>query len=141
MKSAFTLVEIMLVSSLLVILMVLTLPIALNYYRRQIANEAFSSLASDLRQQRNQAAAGKMDSKWGLYQQGNSYTLFTGNSFASRNTALDTVITLDSGLSLSGASEIVFSKGTGTTTATSLVLAADNENYTIYVDNTGKIGN
>ncbi|MEI6378176.1 MAG: hypothetical protein WCO55_00815 [Candidatus Falkowbacteria bacterium] len=136
----FTFFEILLVFAITAVMAILTIPGAVNYFSRQSLDETTSQLSVDLRRVRDQAMAGKNDASWGIRQFGNYYVLFEGSTFATRDTTEDLTVNLDNGVTLSGPSELVFYKLTGTSTASSTFnLANSVVNYNVYVDSNGKI--
>lgn len=140
--SGFTLLEILLVFAITIVMALLTIPAAVNYLNLQSMDEASTNLLVDLRRMRDQAQAGKNDADWGIRQFGTFYVLFEGPSYAARDAAEDTTVNLESGLTINGPAELVFSKLTGnasTTTVAILTISRDLISIPIYVDYLGKI--
>ena len=138
--TGFTLIEMLLVFAITATMALLTIPGAVNYFRRQSLDESTMTLASDLRRVRDQAMAGKNDASWGLRQFGTFYVLFEGPSYAGRDVTEDLTVNLDSGVALTGPTEMVFAKLSGVPSVSGTYkLANDLVNYNVYVDANGKI--
>lgn len=136
----FTLIEILLVLGLVSGLAALTMPIGLTFYRNQIVDENGRDIAAAIHRARSQAMSQKNDAPFGVALFPGSYVLFEGPSYASRNAANDEIFPLPGGLSLSGLTEIVYSKPGGTTTASGIItVSSASTNTTITVNQQGMI--
>ena len=113
MTKGFTLLELLLVISGIVIIAVFTMPIGINFYNAQSFDETASGILSNLRRAQNQAFFQKNDSDYGVKFLANSYVFFRGSSYALRATSDDEIFYLPSGISIAGDDEIVFKKFTG----------------------------
>jgi type II secretory pathway pseudopilin PulG len=123
---AFTLVEVLLSVGLMA--MIVAIPFTLNssiIYRVQ-AESAQSQVGNAFRKAQTYAQQGRYDSNWGVYIQSSSITVFSGATYATRNTTYDDVITFDSSkISMSvtsGVNQVVFTKITGIPSAASTVV-------------------
>lgn len=100
----FTIVELAVVIGIAVVLVVMAIPI---YGKLQIStqlNEQSALVAQTLRTAREQAVAGYNDSGHGVFFRldpagSDSYVLYQGTSYATRNTAYDQPKTMDNALS------------------------------------------
>lgn len=121
----FTLFEIIIVLSFIVIVAIVAIPASLNFLKQQNLNTTTSNVLATLRQARSQAVSQKNDSSFGVKFLSNSYVLFQGSSYAARTTSQDLLFTIPGTVSISGISEIVFTKRTGlpNTTGTILIMA------------------
>jgi len=81
------------------------------------------------------------DSNWGVQMASSAITLFKGASFASRDSAFDEVIEISSDISISGASEYVFTRRNATTTpgTSTLTHILINESREVVVNSKGTI--
>ena len=105
----FTLVEMLLVTSLLLVLGIFTVPVGLSFYTAQQHSEATEGIHDALKKAQVYAFSGKSDSAYGVYVEEGAYTLFKGASYIDRDTSEDLVFPLYGRLSVEGLSEIVFS--------------------------------
>lgn len=112
--AGFTLLEVILVISTLVLLAGLGTPIAFSNYLKNNLHDGASTTVAALRFAHTNALAGKYDAPWGVKIANNQITVFQGPSFDARNDDFDTPIQLPGGLSTDGISEVVFAKITGT---------------------------
>jgi prepilin-type N-terminal cleavage/methylation domain-containing protein len=102
-ERGFTLVEMLLSMAIITLLIGLALPIYQGFQNR-----------NDLAYARSANA----DSQWGVNFQAGSVTLFSGTSYAGRNTAYDEVLSVPSTITFSYSGDVLFSKLTGFPTAT-----------------------
>ena len=135
----FTLMETLLSIGVLLLIAALTMPVGVNFYQRQTVDEAAENLAANLRQARSQAVAGLDDDSYGLYLNNSGYTLFKGANYYDRMAADDVVITLDPGLKLTGTTEVVFDKMTGSSQPADYMVSAGNISSTIHVNAQGVV--
>ena len=82
---------------------------------------AQSGVLEGVRRAQLSAREGKSDSAWGIEFAENTATVFKGASYSGRDMAFDQPLSMPSGVVLSGLTEIVFSKLTGTTTSTGVI--------------------
>lgn len=139
--SGFTLLEVIIVISIISIIVITGIPI---FYRTQLRNEldiATREVAQHLRFAQQRARSMKADSTHGVYVQNGSITLFQGASYASRNATYDVVVDLSSQITVSGTQEYVFSKYTGLpqSSGTVQLTLPDNENRTIQINAQGMV--
>lgn len=119
---AFTLLEVLLVTSLVIILGVATTWVSLQFFIERQMRLTVNVIQSELSQAHLYALSGKADSAWGVTQQGSNLILFAGNSYDDRAASLDEVWPLPRGTELSGFGERVFQKTQGTTDSKSFVI-------------------
>ena len=113
-KKAFTLVEIILVMSIIAILFALTVPQLFRLRDRNTLQNAVTQLISLVRQQ--QVNAMNSPSLYGVHFDHARYTLFKGKQFISTDSA-NTVETFDYPVALTGidvpSSQLIFASGSG----------------------------
>lgn len=128
---AFTLIEILLAVALLAMILAISLPLGQEYLNKNELENAKTLITQTIRSAQANAKAGKADAQWGVKIIDNAITLFQGNSYATRNTAVDVVITWSDRFDATGVSELVFSKynalpsTTGTITITGFELTSE----------------
>src|SRR3989344_3351542 len=88
-KKGFTLFEMLLAISILVILLAITGPISLNFYNIYQFDSEVDTLISLLEKARSSALANRNESAHGLYFDSGAFVIFQGSSYASRAVALD----------------------------------------------------
>lgn len=109
-QAGFTLMEILIAMGIMVILIGLTAPFTVNFYRRyQIITER-SLLLSLLRQARTLSFSGAGSADHGVHIASTSYTytLFEGPSYAARDQSKDQTFAMASGVVFTGPSDIIF---------------------------------
>ena len=117
----FTFIELMLVTALITLIGVFATPVGLSYYQSQLVNEISDGLVSALRQAQGFAYTGKHNHAFGVFITADAYTVFEGDTYASRITSEDMVFPIASTVTVSGLQEIVFSEMSGTPRATGMV--------------------
>lgn len=138
-KNGFTLVEILIVMGLALIIAGLSVPVGVRFYQTQVLVDTTNSIISTLRRANSNSVFQKNDNAHGVKFLSDSYVLFEGVSYTDRTVSEDEVFTLPSSISISGASEIVFSELYGTTTSATLIVATDIDNQSININAQGKI--
>ncbi len=111
----FTLIEIIIVVSLIALFVFLVTPFGLDFYREQVLEESTISIADKLKLAQSRALSEKNNSSWGvrfIHEEG-KYVLFQGDSYDQRDSDYDQEFTLPSGMTIEGINEIVYEKGTG----------------------------
>lgn len=111
--SGFTLLELTLVVALMFMVGAFVSPIGISFYRSQLLNDSVESLVGSLRQAQAFSLTGKNNHSFGIYIQTDSYTLFEGDTYSTRLISEDVVFPIIPAISMSGLSEIVFTKLTG----------------------------
>lgn len=117
--AGFTLLEMILVMGIITIIMAVSVPLYASLSNRNQLQVSASLLAQDLYQAQVNSRAQLNDSAWGVAVNGQTITLFQGNSYVSRNTTQDVNYVVPSAIQMSGASQTVYSRlyGLPTTTA------------------------
>lgn len=121
----FTLIEIIVVLTIISFIAGLALVISMDSYGSHNSKIEQDKLLGVLQKARSQSLANMNQKPHGVYFDASStqYTLFQGPDYASRDTSFDLPFTLlNPPYSLSGATSVVFSQLTGTTTQTSVSL-------------------
>lgn len=110
-----TLIEILLVIGVMAILVFVSSPILLDFYRNWQMQTTVQEIIQATRRAQLKTISGELGSNFGVRFSVNQYTVFKGDSFLGRDISHDEVFDLTPGLSLSGLSEIVFLKPGGIT--------------------------
>lgn len=141
MRKAFTLMEIMIVLSITVAIMAVAIPMYVYFNSFSVVESARIEVLENIRLAESKAQNGMSDSNFGVYFGSNFYTVYQGASYAERTQSQDTVSSLPKGVTLSGLTEINFTKKTGApNTAGVLTLTyPDGSQKTIQINSAGLI--
>lgn len=141
-NNGFTLLEVLLSVTILTMLTGISLPILASLNNRNDLDTTTQTIAMQLRRAQSYARGMKQDSSWGVRVQSGSSTLFKGASYAARDAGYDEQTALPSTIVPSGLGETVFSKLSGTPSATGIVtltLQTNNEVRTVALNAKGMV--
>ena len=139
-KNGFTLIEMIVVVTVFLLLIVVSEWGFFNFQSKNNIDIATDNLVESLRHAKANAQQVQGDSKWGVEIIGTQIIVFSGATYATRNTSLDQTSTLTNGVSSSGLSEIIFEKVTGTTSNFgTITLSGSSENKVITINAKGTI--
>lgn len=139
-QKAFTLLEVLIIVVIISILISLTLPLGLDFYRSQQLETHTQGIVQTLRRAQLKAMSSEADSNFGVYLTSENYTLFQGDSYNTRYSQYDEVFYLPAILTLTGLSQIVFSKLEGELNiAGDIILKSNSETRTININEMGRI--
>ncbi len=127
-RKGFTLVEALLVLALLSLLVAVTAPLYQNMQVRSNLDNQASILSQTWRRAQSLSRSGNNDSSWGVMLSTSTVTLFSGASYASRDTSYDEIFNLPESVWPASSSEIVFSKYWGLPSASTTVILYSNTN-------------
>jgi len=140
MQRAFTLLEFLLVVGIMAILVMITLPLSLDFYKNQQLDSAAQEMVQILRTSQLKAMAVERDASFGIYFGNSSYTLFKGDSYVGRDVQYDEVFSLPQAVAISGIQEIVFSKYKGMPNNTGVeTVSCGGKNRLIRINELGRI--
>lgn len=134
--SGVTLLEVLISISILVILLAITPFMHIGAYTRYVLTSEHNTLTLALEKARNQAMSNINQSPHGIFIQPNSYTLFQGSTYASRNTFYDEIIPSSPTISKGGLGEIVFQQLSGETSTVGSITLSNTTNSTVISINT-----
>ncbi|KPJ71356.1 hypothetical protein AMJ50_02600 [Parcubacteria bacterium DG_74_3] len=138
----FTLVELMLVIGILALLIVVSLPLAMNFYKTRQLDVYENGIVQALRRAQLKSMSVEADSSFGVYISNDSkkYVLFKGNSYNTRDNVWDEVFELPDNLSVGGLTEVVFTKLKGIPSNTgNIFLIIDNRSEIININEAGRV--
>jgi len=140
-KNGFTIIELLLSISIIVILSGILIPVSRSFQLLNDLDVAVNTVVQTLRRAQILSQSMDGDNSWGVYIQSGDITLFQGISYVSRDSSFDEVFHLASVITVSGLAEIIFDKFSGTTqTVGTLVLtSANNEVREIVINEKGSI--
>lgn len=140
-RFGLTVIELILSLGIILILFAVSVPLLRSFLLRNDLDVVQNTVVQDTYRAINLATSGERDSNWGVKITTGQITVFSGNSYATRNINYDETYSLASGVTISGQSEYVFSKfsgipiNTGTTTLTNQA----NETRSFTVSSKGAI--
>lgn len=106
----FTLTEMMLVVGIITAIMAVGTPLFMSLNNSNQMEAAMNILVQDLYQAQTYSRSQNQDSQWGVAVVGQRVTLFSGASYATRNTAQDIIYSVPTSVTLAGSTEVVYSK-------------------------------
>lgn len=130
MKKGFTILEMLLVLTIVAFLAGVSAPIYMSFQARNELNVATTILVQSLRRAQTLSRAMENDETWGVYLDGSDLTIFNGASYSARNTEYDEIFSVGPLIYFSGNSEIVFDLSTGETSDTGDIIINSNNNET-----------
>ena len=133
MTKGITLIEILVAMAIIVIILGLGYFVGFDFYRNYALHSEKDILLSVLRKARSQALNNVNSITHGVYIGSDSYTIFYGNSFASRDSQYDENIRKAPGIALSGLNETVFAPLTATSTASGAIII-NNGRKSFFID-------
>ncbi len=151
-KKGFTLVELVVVLGIFIVLITISFPTYSNWHVAAQIDSANEDIIQAIRLAKMRSIAGYNNLSHGIFFNNNesgsdSYTLYQGSSYASRDADYDRQISLSETLSSTTTiqnSEINFSKGLGLPSATGTIIiihSNTNETATITINSLGAVNN
>ena len=107
-RRGFTLLELLLVIALLLAIGVPAAVFSTRFIYQMAVRDAAEGLTGMIREAQALAISGKQHSSWGVKYGSDKLTLFSGDSYSSRNQSLDQILAINPNVNMSGFSEIVF---------------------------------
>ncbi len=140
-KVGFTLIEILVAIGLIGILVFLSIPFYQSFQVESQLDSITEEIVQTLRRAQSKAMASQADSKFGVKLTSGQYTLFKGDSYATREVVYDEDFNIPDTLSISGLTEIVFDKLKGTTlnTGNITITSVNNNSKTININEVGRV--
>ena len=138
----FTLIETLLIVAIAVGIFALSAPYTMNFYKSNLIEDSRSNIADTLQRAKHNAALQKNDSSFGVHfdQTANTYTLFQGDDYSTRDDTQDEVYTIIDQIILSGLEDVIFSKLSSIPRATgTITLIYGNFIKEIIIDDSGLV--
>lgn len=126
MKEGFTLIELMVVMTIIVVLIISAVPLYSYFQIINVSSAVQSEIVQNLRLAQNQAKAGLNNKAFGIYFDTNQYTLFQGSSYSQRDLPQDIIFNMPGDFTLSGLNETVFAIKTGLPSNTGTIILTNN---------------
>lgn len=110
-EKGFTLIELLLSVAILALVAGFSLPFYVSFQTRNELDTTTNQMVDMLRRAQSYARNGNGDgSQWGVAVQGDAVTLFKGTTYATRDSAVDEIMTLPRSVNPGGLSEVSFTK-------------------------------
>ena len=146
-KKGFTIVELLIVIGIFLIISAFSIPLYNNWLPRTLTSSVQAELLQSIREAQTSGRGGKEQSRYGLYfdSANNSYTVYQGDDYVSRDSDYDRLVNLENNISLAlnwEGNELNFATSTGAPSATgtiSIINAANNESKIIIINRFGPI--
>lgn len=139
-EKAFTLIEVLLVLTLFAAMGILSSVALSRTINQNAVINTRDYLKNTLNKAQTYAMTGRNNGNWGVHLGGTTITMFQGSTFAGRTTALDENYTVNSNISISGLTDIIFTKTTGKpNSAATITITAFGNSKTINVNSEGTV--
>lgn len=129
MKKGVTLIEVIVVVAIFIIILLIYSPLE----SLKISNDllvSVNAVVTSLKRAQVKSLSNENDSSWGIRVGDRKVTIFMGNNFANRNKSFDETFFIPANISVSGNSEMYFSKFTGQPSSTGTINISFREKYT-----------
>lgn len=139
--AGFTLIEMLLSVAVLSLILGMSMPLYESFTTRNDLDIATQNVANSLRRAAAYCRGGNNDSQWGVEVQSGSITVFSGSSYAGRNTNFDETTSVPTNIAITGGTvEVDFAKLTGLPTSTpSITLTNATETRTVTINVKGVV--
>jgi Tfp pilus assembly protein FimT len=117
-NTGFSLVEILVIISIIAIFATISTTVYTSLRSKNSLEIATNDIVGAMRLAKTYSEQVNSDSKWGVYITSEELTIFSGTSYASRDTNKDKLLKLPGSVSVSGMTEVVFEKSSGITNTT-----------------------
>ena len=136
----FTLVELILVMGIIALLVAVSLSFSISFYKTRQLDIHLNGIVQALRRAQLKSMSVEDDSSFGVYLTSDHYVLFKGGFYNTRDNVYDEIFELPGSLSVSGLSEIVFSRLKGIPSDTGIItLTINNQSETIDINEKGRV--
>jgi len=141
-KNGFTLIEALVVIAIIVIVTAATIPLYGRWQTASILGSTKTEIVQNIRTAQIKAKSGLNNSDFGAYFLTTSYTIYEGSTYITRDQSQDAIFSLPGNISLSGLSEVNFTKKTGIPSVVGTLLInnlASGEKVSIDINSEGLI--
>ena len=138
---AFTLPEVLLSLSIIVIIGAMTIPLYSTFMNRNELDIATVTIAQNLRRAQALSQAGDGDTSWGVHVGVGSILLYKGTSYVLRDSSFDENTSIPTTIVPSGITDVTFTKVSGTpqTTGTFILTSQANETRNVTINEKGMV--
>lgn len=139
-QRGFTFLELILVIALVIILGLSTVPFSSRFYTQNAVSNTVDQITSELRKSQMYAMSSRQSANWGVHYGSNQIVLFQGTSYASRNANFDEKFTVNTAVTVSGLTDVIFMRTTGTPSATpTIIVSGAGDTATVTVNSEGVV--
>lgn len=131
-KKGFTIVELILVITFIIMLFAISTPFFISLNNRNDVNLTYNYLESSIKRSHQLAKSQYMNEDWGVYidNTNNNLIIYKGEEYTARETARDEVILLPNGVSFDeGDQDINFTELTGVIDTTNTLVMISKDGY------------
>lgn len=138
---AFTLPEVLLSLSIIVIIGAMTIPLYGTFMNRNELDIATVTIAQNLRRAQALSQSGDGDTSWGVHVGVGSILLYKGTSYVLRDSSFDENTSIPTTIVPSGITDVTFTKVSGTpqTTGTFTLTSQANEIRNVTINEKGMV--
>jgi len=122
-SQAFTLIEVMITLGIFLLVSTVGVVVGIDSYQRVNFRSDVATAASLLQKARSSAMSNVGESKHGVYFDGDDFTLFQGNNYASRDASRDVIVEHNDAISVTG--EVVFTQLSGAASGSPTITLTD----------------
>jgi prepilin-type N-terminal cleavage/methylation domain-containing protein len=138
LEKGFTFIELLLVVALLSIITGVSTIFYSRFLTQNAVDNTVDQVLGSFRKAQMYSLSGRKDSNWGVSYTSNTITLYSGNSYATRNSALDENYTINNNITITGLTDINFSRPNGIpSTTASITVNGGNNSKTITINELG----
>lgn len=131
--------EVLISMGIMVILLGISTPFVLHFYRRYLLDAERGTLLAAMRQARTMSMAGEGSTDHGVHIASDQYTIFEGTSYAGRDPNKDQTFGHNNVVIITGQGDLLFRYLSGKSSSTSYTLDDGSKQSKIYVNTEGKI--
>lgn len=137
----FTLLELLLSVAVIGALASLSLPVYRTLIKKNDLDVTANTAISLFRRAQILSQSVDGDSPWGVSVQNNSFILFKGSSFSSRDTTFDETADIPTTITIGSTSVTIFTKLTGFTSTTTVIdLSTEGDTKSLSINEKGIVG-
>lgn len=125
-SAGFTLIEIIMVTAMIGMLVVATVPLTQRYFTRGKMDAVVREFIASTRHAQTLAQSEVDGAAWGVYVGSSFITVFQGDSFALRSVAYDESTSYPASMTITGTVEYDFAQRTGKTVAGTLTMTDES---------------
>lgn len=135
----FTLIELLVVLALFVIIIGYSAPFMIKFLAQTDVRSERNTTVSLLRESRSKAITNQNDDSWGLHITATDFTTFKGTSYSARDTAFDKTYPRSKGVTITGLTDGIFARMSGTSSSATIIISNATATYTVSINNEGQI--
>jgi len=139
-KNGFTMVELLLVIGLTIVVGSMSAIFYSRFLIQTAVLNAVDQVAGQMRKAQTYAMAGKQNGNWGVSFTAPTLILYSGDSYALRNSVFDEEFRVNSNVSISGLTDVNFGRMTGLPGAAAVIVGSGgNNSQTISINSQGTV--